>query len=428
MKKYLFLAAAAIAFAACTNESDPELENTQSERIPLAIGTSYCVSPSTVTTRSTRQTVQNDTISKYSDIGLFVLKDGSTTEQSQDYDFFNIQASATTDITNSRSDLASSSVANVLVYPSDKSQGINLYAYAPYNSGATITDIDASTTSSNVISVSVLADQSTDLNYIKSDIIWGCVGENAKGKSIETAANAGDGIYPYNFSGKPGATINGTKYVAAKTAATDGYVSNISSPKVIIPMLHRAAKVVVKLKVSGMPLSKLLGAKVTIHTFGLTSNLRIDNGVLAKVSGGSGDILMTNLLGYKHDPSTGAYTALATSDANTNGDNGVINNSGGSDMETYLCSAVVMPQDLTTSTALFTIQLADGASSNPPTAPVYSTTYKYTTPSSLSGITSFESGKVYTYTITVKASGLSVTSTIADWVTGSTDSGDAVLQ
>ena len=51
-----------------------------------------------------------------------------------------------------------------------------------------------------------------------------------------------------------------------------------------------------------------------------------------------------------------------------------------------------------------------------------------TKPSTLTGVTEFKSGKVYTYTITVKASGLDIVATVEDWAVGGTDTGNAVLQ
>ena len=433
MKKYFILAAAAVMIAACSNDRVLDYGDsglTPEGRIPLNIGANYVVNNS-VSTRSTNQAVQGDTISVYSPMGLFILKDGQTakaTSPALDYEFFNIEAKTSNiDATNKRTDVAAAdNTNNVLVFPSDKEQGINLYAYAPYNSTSGITDIDASTTNTNVIAVSVQTDQSTNLNYIKSDVLWGCVGENAKGKSIESSASAGDGIYPYGFAGKPGAIINGTKYLAAKIAETYGFVSGtsgspITTPKVIIPMLHRASKVVVRLIVDGMPLSKLESAQVKISAL-KDGNLRIDNGTLT-ATGSVSDIIMTNKLGYKkdetkHTSDAGYHTALTTSDTENDG---VIVSGTPSAMIGYVCSAIVRPQTLTANSKLFEIQLADG------TAGALNTKYTYKLPASPNP-SAFASGKVYTYTITVKASGLSVVATVEDWTAGGSDTGNAELE
>ncbi len=461
MKKYLILAAAVSMFAACTNTDDLTQQiPAENERIPLMIDANYGENPNvTVKTRSTNQAIQGDTISRYVDMGLFVLTDGATkvhqketspgsglyTDDPYDYEFFNIAAKTSNiDGTNKRTEVgADDPTTNALVYPSDKAQGINLYAYAPYNSAATLTDIDASTVTTNVIAVSVQTDQSTDRNYIKSDVLWGCVGENATGKTKESTANAGDGSYPYGFTGHPEAVINGNKYVAAKTAATDGFVQgtttpSVVAPKVIIPMLHRAAKIVVKLKVNGMPVEKLKGAKVTVSA-PTAGELRIDNGTLT-ATGANSDIIMTDKLGYKRDYTVASTDPGYETELSLTGgaggkedteDAGLISEDtepvgtpdGTKDKITgYICSAVVMPHALTANAKLFDIQLADG------TAGAYSTKYTYFNPSTLTGVTEFKSGKVYTYTITVKASGLDIVATVEDWAVGGTDTGNAVLQ
>ena len=437
MKKYFILAAAAIMISACS--FDHELEygvdtpQTPEGRLPLAIGVNNnTVGFNNVTTRSTYQAVQKDTISSKAELGLFVLTGGQTkvnqgtsAPEPYDYEFFNIKADATPDPTNARTDLAANdNTNNVLVFPSNKSQNIDLYAYAPYNSSTTITDIDASTTTTNTISVSVQADQSTDLGYIKSDVLWGCVGADSKGKSTYTGLTS--------FTGKPGATINGIQYLSAKTTSVDGFVCGttadpLNNPKVIIPMLHRASKIVVKLKVSGMPISKLEEALVRIKAI-KDGELRIDNGNLtASTSASTTDILMTDKLGYKKTyASTGmTETKLTISDSDTDGTNGVIAEDTDNDpstsnvITTYLCSAIVIPQNLTASANLIEIKLRDGDGSETTDA-YYKTTYKYNNPATPSP-TAFESGKVYTYTITVKASGLDVTTTVHDWETPTTN-------
>ena len=417
MKKYFILAAAAAMFAACSNTDEITQTETPNERIPLTIGAAYQVGDPNVTMRSTNQALQNDTISSIVKLGLFVLQDGETKVTAPtklDYEFFNIAAGTsnpnTTDKTTDLS--AEDNVTNVLVFPSDKAQGINLYAYAPYNSSTSITDIDASTTTTNVVSVSVQTDQSTDEGYILSDVLWGCVGENSKGKSTYS------GLTPA-FTGHADAVINGTQYSSAKTGSVNGFVTNSTNPRVIIPMLHRAAKVVVKLKVSGMPVNKLLGAQVKVKA-PTAANLRIDNGTLT-ASNSATDITMTDMLGYKRDYTkspgdTGYETALTASDSENDG---VVLES--SALVGYSCSAIVMPETLTGEDQLFEIQLRDAAGET------LGTKYKYYLPTTPSPA-SFESGKEYTYTITVTASGLQVTATVHNWDSVTGENGEATLE
>ena len=440
MKKYFILAAAAIMISACSNDRVLDYGDSPQApegRLPLAIGVNNnSVGFNNVTTRSTYQQVQKDTISAKAELGLFVLTSGETKvhqgtsgPEPYDYEFFNIKANASPDYTNKRTDLAANdNTTNVLVFPSDKSQKIDLYAYAPYNSSTSFNDIDASTTTTNKISVSVQTDQSTDLGYIKSDILWGCVGEESKGKGTYTTGLT-------SFTGHADATINGIQYLSAKTTSVNGFVcgttaSPLNSPKVIIPMLHCASKIVVKLKVSGMPISKLEGALVRIKAI-KDGELRIDNGSLtASTSATTTDILMTDKLGYKKTYAVSGVTEtkLDITDSDANGTNGVIAEDTDNDastpgvITTYLCSAIVMPQNLTANANLIEIKLKDGDGTET-TDPSYKTTYKYNNPATPSP-SAFESGKVYTYTITVKASGLNVTTTVHDWETPTTNPAD----
>lgn len=71
--------------------------------------------------------------------------------------------------------------------------------------------------------------------------------------------------------------------------------------------------------------------------------------------------------------------------------------------------AIVVPQDMSGKTLTFS--LADGG------------TLTYTIPAN----TTFESGKKYIYLITLDLTGLTVTSTVADWETGTTSTGSATM-
>lgn len=442
MKKYFILAAVAL-FAACTSDDITGQGPEQNERLPLNIGTAYNPGKS-VMTRSTQNDLQSKKIENGTEVGLFVFEEGNTaittTPSALDYEFFNEQlkyVNVTTISTVDYTDLTPYNTSNKLVYPSDKTQGIDLYAYAPYNStyAPSGSDIDCSTVPANKVTLAILQDQKTDANYNKSDILWGCVGNGAKGKTIETAANAGDGSYPYGFSGVPGATVNGTNYIAAKGGTTtSGYISSgTTAGSVIIPMLHKASKIVVQLSASGMALDKLEGAKVTVFTPSLSSTLDIATGALDKVSGASTvEVTMTEKLGWKSDETAALTIADVTTAADNDGSKGIIvDDPDPSNLSRkitkYVCSAIIMPQDLAADADLLKIYMRDG------TLPaVYNTTYKYSLPNPLpSGLAEFESGKVYTFDITVTASGLSVTATVQDWVdatSGTPISGNAVLQ
>lgn len=88
--------------------------------------------------------------------------------------------------------------------------------------------------------------------------------------------------------------------------------------------------------------------------------------------------------------------------------------------ETKQVSAIIVPQNISKDTKFFKIKLNKGSGTKD-----YAT-YTYTV-SDLSGLT-FEGGKKYEYTITLKAGGIDVESVkINDWVAGTGGSGDATL-
>ena len=76
-------------------------------------------------------------------------------------------------------------------------------------------------------------------------------------------------------------------------------------------------------------------------------------------------------------------------------------------------SAIIIPQDISAGSQFITI-----ATNN-------QTTYRYSLPNTVNLI-SFESGKAYTYNLTVRKSGLTLDSTnITDWDDGGSVDGDA---
>lgn len=74
-----------------------------------------------------------------------------------------------------------------------------------------------------------------------------------------------------------------------------------------------------------------------------------------------------------------------------------------------LNEAIIVPQEITTSTPFIRVDLKDGA------------TFIY----KMENTTTFQSGKKYLYTITVKETGLEVTSSISDWAEGGNTDGFA---
>lgn len=116
-----------------------------------------------------------------------------------------------------------------------------------------------------------------------------------------------------------------------------------------------------------------------------------------KVGDISDQMVRANMLGEWGKPDTGDMTL------------GQETCSGFMDFEVVYNEAIVVPQDMSGKTLTFS--LADGG------------TLTYTIPAN----TTFESGKKYIYHITLDLTGLTVTSTVADWTTGSTSTGSATM-
>lgn len=495
MKKYFILTAAVAMFAACTNDTAPGQDIAQGERIPLTIGYSLGNLNSPSITRGNFDNVQNTNIlngdgttsaKPKNTIGLFVLKK-SATSASQTYERINFPSTSlasgnpTTNYTLVEVNSSSSVNNDILLYPEDKTQEIDIYAYAPYISNSTdgtksnvptnfgakdgTTKLYGGNISSDKITFFTETNQTTEENYMKSDILWGAAGT---GTTITAAVSGVDGgsnpTGAYNKLGKTGLNnnneISAQQYLIVKknetittpisytalsaSGPTGAYYltyDNVGPNKdntadVVVPMLHRGSKIVVKLKVSGMELTKLQNAEVRFYVDHLQGELNVSTGELVAASGETPTrqaVILTDKLGI-------ADVVSNISDAPT------LKGTEGTD--TYVCSAVIIPQENSVANGdnpsaspsplygqnnlieidLYSDNRTKDTSGGAGTYATTTATYGYKT--GAAAIT-FESGKVYTYTITVKASGLSVTTTVQDWVdatSGTPISGNAELQ
>ncbi len=419
MKKYLFLAAAAIAFAACTNDNDLVETNQQTdERIPLAIGAIYGdISSNNNITRSPSTNLQAAKASN--PIGLYILK-GATTETQSDasnYEHFNLSSYSLIDNSPVNGYVGIGTGTTTLYYPDDKSQGISIYAYSPYTSSAPNNTKDIS---SDILSLSTSTDQKYDTGYLASDFLWGRQGEVVnstdniisaeKYKTAKTAA---------------GSLSTGTSAILSSPHAAYLGVQSIPSATVYIPMVHLGSKITVEIVAGdGMDITKLKGATVSFYTDKQAADLKLSDGTLSNINGTAHTEIIIGKLGYSDD-----VTAIATGAAD--GSNGVKWDSSADDADNdntmddaevkgYYCSGVILPQEIdASSVSLIEIKL-----NNTSTVYAYSPGSKPT----------FAASKKYSYKITVKASGISLTTSVTDWVedlwgTASTPAtGDAVLQ
>lgn len=418
MKKYFFLATVvAFMLSACSNNSETEIvgPNEPKELIPLTIGTIYENVYGDAVTRSPSIGLQGAKATN--PIGLYILKGTTTTTQSgaANYEHFNLSSSSLND-DNPAAGYVGITTSSTLYYPDIKTQGISIYAYSPYNASAPNNTKDIS---SDLYTIATATDQKYDAGYLSSDFLWGRQGE---------VVNATNNI------------VSAEKWLAAKTEAANlGSASGVltgtnaayfgvkatPSATVYVPMKHLCSKVIVKVQVdgNGMDITRLKGATVKFYTDKQSTSLKISDGTLNNATGSDHTAIEIGKLGYSDNS-----TAISPGDAT--GSNGVLWNSqtddtnGNSTMDdaevkAYTCSGVILPQTVNASSvSLIEIQLAG------------SSTYAWSPGTTVT----FQPEKKYEYTITVKATGLSITTSVTDWsvetgvgaYTGG--SGDAQLQ
>lgn len=381
MKKYFILAAAAAMFAACSNDNDPAQGETQNERTPLKVGT---VTGST-TMRSPSTGLQDDAVAyDKTTIGLYILQQGTTASQSVDYEKFNLQSSSLTQ-NSPASKYTLFNYGSSLYYPDSKTQGIDIYAYAPYSASAPATDI------TTALTLTTPTTQTYDDDFYAADFLWGCVGAGTASDAQTLITGA------YTSSPAVSATISAEKAADAKTASTAGYYNDGASnftDNVIVPMIHLGSKIIIKVKPSGMAASSLEGATVTFKVADKDATLNLSTGALTPGTANADDITMGKL-GYSD-----ASTKIAVADGDANGTKGIIGD-GSSSVEGYTCAGVILPQTITASSELIKITLG-------------TTDYVYKPSAAIT----FASAKKYTFEISVTASGLKVTTTVADWTDG----------
>ena len=384
MKKYFILAAVAATFAACSFDKDlSEGTNTtqmMEQSTPLNIGVLSNSAINGMPTRSNLTQTGNTTL--LTNVGLYIYTN-TNTAISSDYGFSNIKGTAgsatsvTYGSTSTTKDCVPLTPASTLSFPDIKTTAIDIYAYAPYSSSA-----PSNLTGTPTVSITTTYDQSS--SYSNDDYLFGSITD---GTNV-TAAN-------YLLA------RNGT----AKDCFTTGGA-------VVVPMSHKLCKVNVNLMVSGMELNKLQNATVKIYPDYSQATMSLTDGTVTTDNSNGVNTSTGNVITLT--------TALGMSSGTeiTAGQDGHPNNLGTGSTEGYSASGIIVPQTLSTSHKFVEITLSDGT-----------TTYAYT-PTALT----LASGKVYTFNITVTASGLSVTTQVNNWeedtwgTTSSPQNGDAELE
>jgi len=154
-KRQLFLglatiAAAVFSFSSCSQD---ELSTAKAETPDL--GQEILLSTNFSTTRSVSQNIQNVQIASGIQVGTFITTTGSTTGFVTNGNNKPFTADGSGGLTVS---------GDKVYYPNNANADI--YAYAPYQSGWNVTDVNADQ------NFTVQADQSSDDNYKASDLIW----------------------------------------------------------------------------------------------------------------------------------------------------------------------------------------------------------------------------------------------------------------
>ena len=368
----------------------------------------------------------------YNRVGLFTLTKGGVTAEDDSWEKFNVcstsaTAYGTASDQNYTEVTTESYEQNQLYYPEVRNEEVDVYAYAPY----VATDVvqtqlggtDFNNISSQTIRFTVKQDQTEEDDYVDSDILWGCAGT---GTTVAASVTEDDGSYKLLSKTGNHNTVSAEQFIAARKLTTEGRVtsgatayyrksSTDNQPDVIVPMLHRGAKIVMKLTTQNMLQNKLKNARVNINLPHIEGQLNISTGEFTANPSEPTHrkaVTLTDRLGvsaagetqdlhgdFQSDPTIGA-----TSDEEA----------GDEEVSDYTCTAVVVPQQCSTDFDLIDVTLFAKTtahtfgvnSNNPPTA-----TYSWRPESAIT----FESGKQYVFNVTVSAQELQVSTVVTDW-------------
>lgn len=411
------------------------------ERIPLAVGFSDtgAATEQPVGTRANTDGSGNSNFfnsgvlsSDYNTkIGLFSLIADAKSVTDASWEKWNWQSNSFSAVATNYSKIAWSS-GNEIYYPEVKTEKVSLYAYYPYiTTPASYTDI----TNTTLFELVRLPLNQTDLtSYRQADVLWGCAGSGANTGYVAKSVDIGGAYALLSKTGEYNNTeVSANQYItvrngstAANTKAPGTTYLQLESggrktPAVIIPMLHRGAKIVVRVTTKGMNFDKLKNANVrmlwpsmrgilTMSTGGFTAKGTQETAsdwttlVTAGTAKKNGENYVYNVTLTDHL----GITAQAT-----NTEEGKVTES---TVSYYTCTGIVVPGTSNTAFNLFEVDLydkiaahtaADGA--NPVTG-----TYGWKPAAAVT----FESGKKYVFDVTVTAVGLEVVMTILDWVAG----------
>lgn len=362
----------------------------------------------------------------YNRVGLFALTKNGTGVTDASWERFNVCSSDASPLAPIYTKLTTSG-SSQLYYPEKRTEEVDVFAYAPYvsteavaarNGGSPYTNISAQT-----ILYTIRQDQTADDDYIDSDILWGCAGT---GSGVATAVTSG--AYSLLSAQGNNNTVTGGQFITVRDGATVGRVgayfkqdASDRQPSVVVPMLHRGAKVVMRVKAEHMPQTDLQNARISINLSHIEGLLKISDGSFT-VNTAEPDnrkrVVLTDRLGLSALGSGAKVTAFSGTPSVQGAakSDGTPATSEG-EVTYYTCTAIVVPQTCSTAFNLFEVDLyaltsahTGGNGTNPVVA-----TYGWKPTTAFS----FESGKVYTFDMTVTVDGLEVKIVrINDWSDG----------
>ena len=373
--------------------------------IPLSLSTTNVVGAPTVSTRGINTAYQSTNLVNANTLGIYIRKIDETTPSSpvintaakvETYEKDNISSSSLTAATYGTTNYTDVTTST-LYYPDVKTQKIQIYAYAPTSIMPTTA---ATTIGSFNIDMSSSKDQSTNAGYMANDIIWG-----TEGTTNEISAN-----YYKNTAAATAGTVTGA------------YVGTGTDKKIVIPMSHKGSKIVINLIPLGMDLTKLQNASVSFFVDYTKGSMNLSTGAITTYDGTATNYSASQEINFTKKSTTGD-TGLGYNVSNPT-DEGAYADGTPATLKGYTCCGVILPQPVNATTTsnstagsatykLIEITLSDGT-----------TKYAFTT----GAVQNFESGKVYTYTITVTATELYLTTKVDDWLPGTSANGSAVLQ
>lgn len=402
MKQLFTLAAAATILAACSiNGGLDQTPPIATERVPLSIGAIYGEIPSAPLTRSASTVLQGVKVTQ--PIGLYILKGTTTTTQTDAslYEHFNLSSTSLNDDTPVSGYVGINTGTTTLFYPDDKDQGISIYAYSPYVSTAPGNTEDIS---SDLLTLTTASDQKYEAGYLSSDFLWGRQGEVVNSTNNKVSGSQ------YLLAKTAAGSITGASEILASPNAAYLGVKATPSATVHIPMVHLGSKIIVKVAPgTNMDITRLKGATVSFYTDTQTADLKLQDGTLSNATGSANQAIEIGKLGYSAsgvavttgaaNGSTGVQWDSSTDD--TNPVNGAMDDA---EIQAYWCAGVILPQTVNASASNTLISITLNGTS---------TSYVYKAQNAI-----FDAGKVYQYNITVNANGLSLTTSVTDWIDG----------